>query len=1342
MPSNSHERPEHSIAVIGMAGRFPGADGIDEYWRNLRDGKESIHHFSEDELRESKIPETVIRDPNYVKARGIIEGVESFDSTFFGLNPRQARILDPQQRVWLECVHEALEDAGHTGQTSEEIVGVFAGARESTYLLSNLCIDRGSQERLLNLASTDAHQIFLNNDRDSIATRTSYLFDFTGPSLNVQSACSTSLVAVTQACWALANYQCDVSIAGGVCVTFPTIRGYYYQEEGIYSPDGHCRAFDGKAKGTVFGDGVGAVVLKRLGDALRDGSRIDAIIRGWAVNNDGIDKASFTAPSVNGQAEVIALAQAMAAIEPAQVGYIETHGTGTQVGDPIEVAALTKAFSRQSHDRQFCGLGSVKTNIGHLDTASGIAGFIKTVLALKHQELPPSLHFETPNPQINFHDSPFYVVDRLQKWHRNGTPRIAGVSSFGVGGTNCHVVLEEATERKSPRGHRERAVLLTLSAKTEQALIELRARYRLYLSENRQAPLSDIAFTTNTGRSHYDCRLAVVGESIAEVCEKLDDNSCELVQTSRGRIDSEKPPITGFLFTGQGAQYAQMARQLYDTEPEFRRTLERCDELLRPHLEQPLLTVLYSDSDSHSLLDRTDYTQPALFAVEYALAELWRSWGIEPSWVMGHSVGEYVAACVAGVFSLEDGLRLVAERGRLMNALPLGGRMVAVFTDPDQVAEAVKPFASHVAIAALNTPQHVVISGASKQVQVIVEQFQKENIHCRGLQVSHAFHSPLIEPALESLERYVGELPLQPPRIGFISNLSGSPANDELTTAAYWRDHSRYPVHFAKGITMMEQMGCNVFIEIGPHAVLTRFGQETLPDQDTLWLPSLRRNESNWHSLSGAVGKLYVRGMNIDWAAFNRDRQCQLVRVPTYPFQRERYWIEDASGETTDMALAPRRDDSAVNPMLGQRLRLPGSDEIRFETHYSRVSPGYLQDHRLFDMLVVPGASHVAMILQAAESTFGQCACRFEELVFVRPILLSEDSARCVQLVFSANSQENGRSFQLMSAATGKDALDAAAWAEHMTGRGKVLADDDPRARGGVLPIDNIRDRANQTVSGSEFYANVWGNASGTGNVFKWIDSIWKGDGEAIAKTKCPVAADDGLYYRLHPGLFEAGFQVLHCCKTFETAETITRDGVIYVPFSVDEFSCYKTSPEVQEIWCYAKLREFNPDNVVADIYLSDQSGRIVVEMIGLCLRKFLRTAVTQRAAHDSQHTEAREWRETLRSAKSAPSIISKFALEDPIDVSVEELGSMLLAYVQQQAAHISGYPESKFDPDSCLVALGFDSLMAIMLTNRIKSDLGLTLSISRLLSSSTIQVLTDELHHQWLDNNSQERID
>ena len=916
---------------------------------------------------------------------------------------------------------------------------------------------------------------------------------------------------------------------------------------------------------------------------------------------------------------------------------------------------------------------------------------------------------------------------------------MAGVSSFGVGGTNCHIVLEEASVPRSQVEGEERAVLLTFSAKSEQALTDLTSRYRQYFSDNHQGQLSDIAFTSNIGRSHYDWRLAVVGITNAEFCDRLDD---ENAHPARSKVDPANVPHIGFLFTGQGAQYPQMARQLYDTEPEFRRILERCHEVLRSHLDQPLLDVLYYQGDSHALLDRTDYTQPALFAVEYALAELWRSWGIEPSWVMGHSVGEYVAACVAGVFSLEDGLRLVAERGRLMNALRSDGCMVSVFTDHDQVAEAIQPFGRHVSVAALNSPNHVVISGGRESVQAIVEQFQKEDIHCRDLHVSHAFHSPLIEPVLEPLERYVEKIPLQRPGIGFISNVSGRSASDELITGAYWRDHSRFPVQFGTGVKTMAQKGCNVFIEIGPHAVLTRFARETLPKEDVMWLSSLDRNKSNWHSLSEGVGQLYMKGENIEWSSFHRGAHHRIVRIPTYPFQRERMWIDREAGETTNRPLVVGQNHNTVNPMLGQRLRLPDSDEIRFETHYSRFSPSYLQDHRLFDTLVVPGASHVSMILQAAEQAFPQHPYRFEELVFIGPIYLTEETARCVQLVFSPDSINCGRGLKLMSVATETGSLDDTAWSVHMTGRGNLLVDHDLLARVDSINIDAIRTRATQTLSGAEFYDNVWGNAAGTGNVFKWIDSIWKGEGEAIAKTACPVAAADGLYYRVHPGIFEAGFQVLHCCKTFETVETVTQDGVIYVPFSIDELFCYTVSSEIKEIWCYAKLRDFDPDNVVADLYLSDQSGRIMVEMIGLCLRKLSRSSVIERVSIDPQISTLKEHQAPTRLRGEILAEAPKDLLKDFAERPTKEQRSILLTYLQQQVIDVSGFPESKVDLNSSLVVQGFDSLMAIMIGNRIKSDLSVTLPIARLLSSSTILSLTEELHQLWLHDDRQKPND
>ncbi len=1321
------EPPAHSIAVVGMAGRFPGASDIDQFWCDLKAGKEGIRRFSTEELRRAGLPETVISAPDYVKARGIIDGVEYFDAGFFGLSPRQARILDPQQRVWLECVQEALEDAGCPAPAcSVSVVGIFAGARESTYLLNNLCTDRESQERLLTLATPDAYQVFISNDKDSIATRTSYLFNFTGPSVNVQSACSTSLVAVAQACWSLADHQCDVAVAGGVCVTFPTIRGYHFQEGSIYSPDGHCRAFDARARGTVFGDGVGAVVLKRLDSALRDGSRIDAVIRGWAINNDGSDKSSFTAPSVRAQAEVVALAQAMGDVEPGQIGYVETHGTGTPVGDPIEVAGLTRAFSGCAPARRFCGLGSVKTNVGHLDTAAGIAGFIKTVLMVRHGELPPSLHFETPNPEIDFANSPFYVVDRLTEWPANGAPRVAGVSAFGVGGTNCHVVLEEAPVPVGVNGGSRRAVVLTLSAKTPRAVTDLQSRYRQFLTHHTDLCLTDAAFTTNTGRLHHAWRLAAVGESVDEV---RDDLAHRTPIKGVPQISPDTAQI-GFLFTGQGAQHAHMARQLYETQPVFRAALDHCDAVLRPELDTPLLEVLYPGGATHTLLDRTDYAQPALFAVEYALAEMWRSWNVVPTWVMGHSVGEYVAACCAGVFSVEDGLRLVADRGRLMNPLQRGGRMVAVFAAQDRVADAVAPFSDRVAVAAQNSPRCVVISGAGDAVHTIVEQFKRQGVLSRELRVSHAFHSPLMDPVLAPLERRVSATHLQRPALDLVSNLTGELAGDAVTTPEYWRDHTRHPVRFAAGVLTMRNLGCRVFIEIGPHAVLTQFGRETLDTEEVSWLPSLRRGESDWRTLASAVSELYAQGADIDWTAFNGPGH-RMIRLPTYPFQRERFWVEGES----DLSRRPaKRGDGSANPMLGLRMCLAGSDEIRFDTRYRAESPGYLSDHRLFDRLVVPGASHLAMLLQAAQDAFGPSACRFEDVVFVRPLVLSERGARRVQLVFSPDAEARRRRVELMSAAAETDGFSTDAWSVHVTGSINAPAEIPVSNRTGTVDIDAFRDRSGRTLSGDEFYRHIWGNSAGTGKAFQWIESVWKRDGEALAKTRCPQAADDGHRYRLHPGLVEAGFQVLHCCATFETVDTVTKNGVIFVPFSLDEFSCYTAAAGVADIWCHAALRDLDPDNVVADVRICDQSGRVMVEMVGLRLRKLSRAAVTRPTSKDHRTTPPVAARSAARviTAESHTTVAERLA-----SAAKNQRPALLRAYLQQKLADISGYPPTRFPAHARLLETGFDSLMAVMLANRIKSDLNLSLPLALLLTDLTVQELAQEVGRRWPDKHA-----
>src|SRR5271169_475350 len=723
------------IAIVGMSGRFPGARDLDQFWQNLCDGVESISSFSEQELAASGIDSTLARQQNYVPSAAILENIDMFDAGLFGCTPKEAQIMDPQQRLFMECAWEALEDAGTNPETYNGQIAVYAGANISNYLLFNLYPRRGLRDFVQDF------QMLIGNAQDYLASRTSYKLNLTGPSVSVQTACSTSLVSVCLGCQGLLSYQCDMVLAGGVTVRVPQKVGYVYEPGGILSPDGHCRAFDAQAQGTVLGSGVGIVALKRLNDAIADKNRIHAVIKGSAINNDGAHKIGYTAPGVEGQSRVVAMAQAVAGIKPETITYIEAHGTGTTLGDPIEIDALTRVFRASTAASGFCAIGSIKTNFGHLEAAAGIAGLIKTVLALKHKLLPPSLHFEQGNREIDFESSPFYVNSQLSEWRPRTFPRRAGVSSFGIGGTNAHVVLEEAPTRDAVDAAVERPLhLLTLSAKSDEALRELRARYVNLLGKEGADSFADICFTANTGRSHFGHRIALVAESKADARETLErfapgDYPAGLFH---GRPEGARVPKVAFLFTGQGSQYAGMGRELYETEPTFRKELRRCDSLLRGVLEERLLSVLCPEAGAAtSILNETAYTQPALFAFEYALAKVWQSWGVQPAAVMGHSVGEYVAACLAGVLSLEDALKLVAERAALMHSLPQDGAMVAIFADEDRVRRAVEPYVREVSIAAVNGPENVVISGFTERVKQIATQLQVQGINSQALTVSH-----------------------------------------------------------------------------------------------------------------------------------------------------------------------------------------------------------------------------------------------------------------------------------------------------------------------------------------------------------------------------------------------------------------------------------------------------------------------------------------------------------------------------------------------------------------------------------------------------------------------------
>ncbi|HSD84623.1 MAG TPA: type I polyketide synthase, partial [Anaerolineae bacterium] len=707
------------VAIIGLAGRFPGATDIHAFWQNLRAGVESISSFTDEELLLNQVNPALLHDPDYVRASGVLADVEAFDAFFFGYTPGEAAMTDPQHRLFLECAWHALEDAGYNPEGYDGLIGVYAGASLNTYLYHNLQAERGLIE------AGGGYHVMVASDKDFLATKASYKLNLKGPSVTVQTACSTSLVAIHLACQSLRNGECDLALAGGVSVRVPPRAGYRYHEGIVLSRDGHCRAFDARAGGTVPGSGVGLVVLKLLAEAVADGDRVYAVIKGSTINNDGSLKAGYTAPSLDAQAAVIAEAQGVAGVEAGSITYVETHGTGTVVGDPIEIAALTKAFRAQTDQQGFCAIGSVKTNIGHLDAAAGVASLIKTTLALKHQQLPPSLNFEQPNPRIDFEHSPFYVNTRLADWPlKNGTPRRAGVSSFGIGGTNAHVILEEAPGVE-PSSEARPDQLLVLSAKTEAALAAVTANLIKHFEQEPDLNFADVAYTLQAGRKTFNHRRSVVSRTLADAVSAL--RSLDPARVLTGREETTERPVA-FMFSGQGAQYVNMGLELYQTEPTFRQIVDECCEQLKAPLGFNLCDVLYPvDGQVEKAIEQltqTATTQPALFVIEYALARLWMEWGLRPQALIGHSIGEYVAACLAGVFSLEDALALVAARGRLMQQLP-SGAMLSVALSEQEVQPLLN---SQLSIGVINGPTRCVVSGPTAAIAALEQLLERKDV--------------------------------------------------------------------------------------------------------------------------------------------------------------------------------------------------------------------------------------------------------------------------------------------------------------------------------------------------------------------------------------------------------------------------------------------------------------------------------------------------------------------------------------------------------------------------------------------------------------------------------------
>ena len=880
------------VAVVGMAGRFPGARNVEEFWQNLRAGKESITHFSAEELLRYGDREASIANPNYVRVGRIIEDDDQFDAALFGYSPREAELVDPQQRLFLECAWEALEHAGYDTERFGGLVGVYSGIKLTTYLwniYSNPAL----------LASVGELNAQIANDRDYVATRVSYKLGLGGPSINVQSACSTSLVAVHLACQGLLAGEADMAIAGGVSVRTQQIAGYTYREGDILSPDGRIRSFDAEAKGTIFGSGLGAVVLRRLEDALADGDRIWGVIRGTAINNDGAVKVGFTAPGADGQERVIRAAHSVAELNPETISYIEAHGTGTLVGDPIEVTALTRAFRAKTDKRGFCAIGSVKTNIGHLASAAGIAGLIKTLLALDREELPASINFERPNPQIDFESSPFFVQDKLTPWPRAEAPRRAGISAFGIGGTNAHAIVEEAPDAE-PSGPSRPWQLLLLSARTESALAAQTGRLLAHLESAPDLPLPDVAYTLAVGRRQLEHRRALVCRDRADAIEVLQGGDAKRPLTSARETGA---PQLAFLFSGQGSQHVGMFADLYREEPTFRAEIDRCAEILRPHFSPPLdlCEVLYPTperrSEAEALLAETRLTQPALFVVEWALARQLGAWGIEPQAMLGHSIGEYVAACLAGVFSLEDALALVAARGRLMQAVPPGAMLTVSL--PAKEVEALLAEHPDLSLAATNAPKRSVVAGPFAAIEALEAALAARGTTSRRLHTSHAFHSSMMEPALAPFRAELSKVAFSPPSRPYVSNVTGTWITEaQATDPEYWVRHLRGTVRFAEGLATLFAESDRALVEVGPATSLAQLARQH-PDRGTRPVIAAARQpkeeQDDQAVLLGALGQLWMAGVAIDQPAFYAGETRRRAVLPTYPFERRRFYIDPAN---------------------------------------------------------------------------------------------------------------------------------------------------------------------------------------------------------------------------------------------------------------------------------------------------------------------------------------------------------------------------------------------------------------------------------------------------------------
>src|ERR1700730_1045997 len=1150
-------RKREPIAIVGIGLHLPGgARDESSLWRLLADGVDAISEIPRDRWDVDAYYDPDPDKPGKMNTRhgAFISGVDQFDAEFFGVSPREAVSMDPQHRLLMETSWEALENAGIApAALRDSPTGVFVGVGNCDYW---------------RMAYRDEEQIdayaALGNSYSVAAGRLSYFLGVHGPSIAVDTACSASLVAVHLACGSLRSGECTLALAAGVNLILSPEANINFSKSRMLAPDGRCKTFDAGADGYVRGEGCGVVVLKTLSTAQIDGNRILAVIRGSAVNQDG-RSGGLTAPNGPAQEAVIRAALAAAGVDPHEVSYLESHGTGTSLGDPIEVRAATAVLCKDRPHEFPLAIGSIKTNIGHLEAAAGVAGLLKVVVALQKGQIPPHLHFRQPNPHIAWSDYPVRVVSDGCSWSRREQPRLAGVSSFGFSGTNAHVVIQEAPRQRALNPTEQRPTYcLPLSARTDAALRRLANEYAETLPTNPALSLSDIERTAGAGRSHFERRLAVVADTARVAQEAWSAFALAQPHPSlhfRTSTPGQAPEVV-FLFPGQGTQYAGMGRLLYETSPVFRNVIDHCDKLLGTDRHgHSLKSVLWSVGLDEVQIHDTAWTQPALFAVEYGLAQLWRSWGIEPAAVIGHSVGEYVAACVAGVFSLEDGLRLIAERGRLMAALPSSGAMAAIFASKNTVSAAIAPFSDRLSIAAINSPENVVISGESRAIDDVLAGFAERNVRGQKLLVSVGAHSPCVEPVLDAMETLARSVTMNAPRIPVAWNLTGGLAlpGGSAPDAIYWRSHLREPVRFLDGVRSLHGDGYRAFLEVGPHPTLLAIVQQSLPHDGILYLSSLRRDHQDWTELLGSVAKLYVHGAAIDWKGLCAPYDGRTVSLPTYPFERRSYWLDVSN---TPEVTRPERTSPNKNPLVG--MRLPMAVPI-FETVLTPENPEYLQDHRVYGEVLVAGSVLLEMAQACAIEAFGLRQRAVESFKIREPLVVRE-SGRAVQIHF-AEAGDDGAPFSIYSRAPANEEK----WQLHATGR---LVDPEPRPRERRTDPDalaGLTQRLGAANDCNDFFCHLRGLGIELGTRFRSLRVAHRRHGEALAYLESPPECGRDRVSWGHPSLLDGAIQA--CGLALQSSA----HNQLYLLAEIERIEL--ATPLPQAIWCYARVLNTDQEN-------------------------------------------------------------------------------------------------------------------------------------------------------------------